>query len=40
VYAAVRPLPSPTSLRWHTAAALLAERAWRAVNRLRLPGLQ
>src|SRR5262249_46029188 len=39
-YAAVRPLPSPTSLRWHTAAALLEERAWRAVNRLRLRGLQ
>jgi aminoglycoside phosphotransferase (APT) family kinase protein len=33
-YAAVRPLPGRASLRWHTAAALLAERALRAVNRV------
>jgi len=33
-------LPEPESLRWHTAAALFAERAFRAVSRIRLPGLQ
>ena len=33
-YAAVRPLPGRASLRWHTAAALLAERSLRAVNRV------
>jgi Ser/Thr protein kinase RdoA (MazF antagonist) len=38
-YASVRQLPAPDSLRWHTAAALLAERAVRAVNRLRTEGL-
>lgn len=38
-YASVRALPSPSSLRWHTAAALLAERALRAVNRVRPEGL-
>jgi tRNA A-37 threonylcarbamoyl transferase component Bud32 len=38
-YAAVRALPSLDSLRWHTAAALLAERAVRAVNRVRPEGL-
>lgn len=41
-YAATRPLPDAASLRWHTAAALLAERALRAVNRvipLTLPHL-
>lgn len=38
-YAAVRALPSPRALRWHTAAALLAERALRAVNRVRPEGL-
>lgn len=38
-YASVRALPSPASLRWHTAAALLAERALRAVNRVRPEGL-
>jgi Ser/Thr protein kinase RdoA (MazF antagonist) len=38
-YAAVRPLPSTASLRWHTAAALVAERMMRAVNRVHLPAL-
>jgi aminoglycoside phosphotransferase (APT) family kinase protein len=38
-YAAVRSLPAPDSLRWHIAAALLAERAVRAVNRVRIEGL-
>jgi Ser/Thr protein kinase RdoA (MazF antagonist) len=38
-YAAVRPLPPPAELRWHAAAALLAERALRAVNRVRAEGL-
>jgi Ser/Thr protein kinase RdoA (MazF antagonist) len=33
-------LPDPESLRWHMAAALFAERAFRAVSRIRLPGLQ
>lgn len=39
-YAGVRPLPSESSLRWHTAAALLAERAMRAVNRVHAPALE
>ncbi len=34
-YADIRPLPDPASLLWHTSAALLAERAMRAVNRVR-----
>jgi Phosphotransferase enzyme family len=38
-YGAVRPLPPRSELRWHTAAALLAERALRAVNRIRPNGL-
>ncbi len=38
-YQAVRPLPPDRSLRWHTAAALVAERAVRAVNRVHLPTL-
>jgi Ser/Thr protein kinase RdoA (MazF antagonist) len=33
-YASVRALPRPDVLRWHTAAALVAERAMRAVNRV------
>jgi tRNA A-37 threonylcarbamoyl transferase component Bud32 len=33
-------LPEPKSLRWHMAAALLAERAFRAVSRIRIRGLQ
>jgi Ser/Thr protein kinase RdoA (MazF antagonist) len=32
-------LPEPESLRWHMAAGLFAERAFRAVSRIRLPGL-
>lgn len=38
-YAGERELPEADSLRWHTAAALLAERALRAVNRVRPAGL-
>jgi aminoglycoside phosphotransferase (APT) family kinase protein len=38
-YGAARPLPDAPALRWHTAAALLAERALRAVNRIRPRGL-
>ena len=38
-YAAVRSLPSPASVAWHTAAALLIERAARAVTRIRPLGL-
>ncbi len=33
-YARVRALPDDAALRWHTAAALVAERAIRAVNRV------
>ena len=39
-YSEARLLPGADSLRWHTAAALLAERALRAVNRIRRAGLQ
>jgi Phosphotransferase enzyme family len=38
-YATVRHLPTPRALAWHTAAALLAERALRAVARIRPEGL-
>lgn len=38
-YAAVGRLPSRQALSWHIAAALLGERALRAVNRVRLGGL-
>jgi aminoglycoside phosphotransferase len=38
-YASRADLPGPESLRWHVAAALLSERALRAVNRLRPEGL-
>jgi aminoglycoside phosphotransferase len=38
-YAGSRQLPSSRSLSWHTAAALLSERALRSVNRLRPEGL-
>jgi len=38
-YAGSRQLPTQTSLGWHTAAALLSERALRSVNRLRPEGL-
>ncbi len=39
-YASTRPLPPATVLDWHTAAALLVERALRAVNRIRPLGLR
>jgi hypothetical protein len=38
-YASTRRLPSPAGLRWHAAAALLVERALRAVTRFRQEGL-
>jgi Ser/Thr protein kinase RdoA (MazF antagonist) len=38
-YAGFRPLPTQRSLSWHTAAALLSERALRSVNRIRPEGL-
>jgi Ser/Thr protein kinase RdoA (MazF antagonist) len=38
-YGSVAPLPSRAALRWHCAAALLAERALRAVNRVHNAGL-
>jgi aminoglycoside phosphotransferase len=34
-----RPLPAVEAIAWHTSAALLAERALRAVNRVRADGL-
>jgi len=39
-YATVRPLPARGSIAWHTAAALLAERALRSVTRVRPEGLR
>jgi aminoglycoside phosphotransferase len=39
-YAGSRQLPSQRSLSWHTAVALLSERALRSVNRIRPEGLQ
>ena len=39
-YGEAGSLPRADSLRWHMAAALLAERAVRAVNRVRREGLQ
>ena len=39
-YQQIGKLPEAESLRWHMAAALFAERAFRAVSRIRLPGLQ
>ena len=39
-YAAVRPLPAGASLRWHTAASVLARLALPAVNRVRPPVLE
>lgn len=39
-YREVRELPEPSHLRWHVAAALLAERALRSVSRIRPEGLQ
>jgi aminoglycoside phosphotransferase (APT) family kinase protein len=38
-YSAVRPLPSTAELQWYTAAAFVAERAIRAVNRVTQPTL-
>jgi Ser/Thr protein kinase RdoA (MazF antagonist) len=38
-YASLRELPDARKLRWHVAAALLSERALRAVNRIRPDGL-
>ena len=38
-YAEVRALPQRASLAWHTAAALVAERAIRAVNRVDVKAL-
>jgi Ser/Thr protein kinase RdoA (MazF antagonist) len=38
-YASLRELPDRDALRWHTAAALLSERALRSVNRIRPDGL-
>jgi aminoglycoside phosphotransferase len=38
-YRSIRPLPTPVSLRWHTAAALLIERIFRAITRARPLGL-
>jgi len=34
-YAEVRPIPEAQALVWHTSAAMLAEVAMRAVNRVR-----
>jgi Ser/Thr protein kinase RdoA (MazF antagonist) len=39
-YSESRALPAASALRWHTSAALLAERACRAVHRVRRPGLE
>src|SRR3954453_22985501 len=38
-YGSLRELPDDHALRWHIAAALLSERALRAVNRIRPDGL-
>ena len=38
-YATVREPPERSGLDWHLAAALLGERALRAITRLRVPGL-
>jgi Ser/Thr protein kinase RdoA (MazF antagonist) len=39
-YSSIAELPETSILRWHTAAAMLAERALRAVNRIREEGLE
>lgn len=39
-YNLVRPLPEARELKWHTAAALFAERASRAITRIRTQGLE
>jgi aminoglycoside phosphotransferase len=38
-YCKARDLPDKKSLRWHTSAALLSERALRAVSRIRSEGI-
>ena len=38
-YKKVRTLPNAAALRWYTGAALVVERAIRAVNRVNLPTL-
>jgi aminoglycoside phosphotransferase len=38
-YRSMRPLPASAALRWHTAAALLIERIFRSVTRIRPLGL-
>jgi Ser/Thr protein kinase RdoA (MazF antagonist) len=38
-YRSIRPLPGERSVQWHTAAAMLAERALRAVSRVNRPAL-
>lgn len=38
-YEGIAKLPGENSIRWHVAASLLAERALRAVNRIRPEGL-
>jgi tRNA A-37 threonylcarbamoyl transferase component Bud32 len=38
-YSSVRHLPTTSSLQWHAAAALIRERALRAITRVRLQGL-
>jgi aminoglycoside phosphotransferase len=39
-YSRVRTLPSDSEIRWHTAAALVTERAVRAISRMRVALLQ
>jgi hypothetical protein len=39
-YNVLRPLPEPRELKWCTAAALFAERASRAITRIRTQGLE
>lgn len=39
-YSETRELPNRESLNWHTAAALLTERAWRSISRIRVEGLK
>lgn len=39
-YTEIHDLPSQESLNWHTAAALLTERASRSISRIRIEGLQ
>ena len=38
-YASLRRLPNEATLRWYLAAALVAERGLRAVNRVQPEGL-